>query len=56
MRLAELRSGFVAAALASRAEAHETGKGYAAAEVHAWMEARVRGETSRRPAARKWRK
>jgi predicted transcriptional regulator len=55
-RLAELRGSFVEDALASRAEAHETGKAYAAADVHDYMEARARGEAVKRPAARKWRK
>lgn len=55
-RLAELRGGFIAEALASRDEAHETGKAYAAADVHAYMEARARGETPKRPMARKWRR
>ncbi len=49
------RAAFVADALASRSEARNSGMGYAAEAVHAYIEARVRGEAAQMPAARSWR-
>ena len=52
---AEKRAAFVSDALASRAETLESGKGYAADEVHAYIKARARGKTVSKPKARAWR-
>lgn len=52
----ERRRQLVADALAAEREALETGLGFAADEVHAALEARVRGRKARRPRARAWRK
>lgn len=49
------RAQFVADAVASREEAVKSGKGYAAAEVHACLRARVRGESAPKPRAKSWR-
>lgn len=53
--VAEKRAAFVADAAASRAETLESGKGYAADEVHAYLRSRARGKTTARPKARAWR-
>ena len=55
-RLDEQRRDFVAAAVAARADALASGEGYAAADVHHYLAARVRGERAPRPKPRKWRK
>jgi predicted transcriptional regulator len=55
-RFAEQRRGFVADALAAREDAHRSGVGYPADEVHRYMRARGRGEKAARPEPRKWRK
>jgi predicted transcriptional regulator len=55
-RLDEQRRAFVADALAARSEALESGEGYAAADVHRHLAARVRGDESTLPKARPWRK
>jgi predicted transcriptional regulator len=55
-RLAEQRRNFVADALAAREEAHRSGLGYPASEVHRYMRARARGDKAARPQPRKWRK
>jgi predicted transcriptional regulator len=52
--LDEQRRGFVADAVASRAEALTSGQGYAAADVHRYMAARVRGSRAKRPKAKMW--
>lgn len=52
---AERRAGFVAEALAAREHLLETGKGYDAAEVHAWLKARVAGSKVAKPKAKPWR-
>lgn len=52
---AEKRADFVADALASRAESLESGEGYPATDVHAYVRARVRGKTATRPKATRWR-
>lgn len=51
----KLPKGFVADALASRAEAIESGRGYPAAEVHAYIRNRVQGKAMPKPRARTWR-
>lgn len=53
---AERRAQFVADALASRAEAVRSGKGYAAEEVHAYLHARAHGKSAPKPRAKAWRK
>ena len=53
---AERRAQFVADALASRTEAVKSGKGYAAEEVHAYLQARVQGKPAPKPRAKAWRK
>jgi predicted transcriptional regulator len=55
-RLDEERRAFVADAVGARAEALKSGKGYAAADVHRYLAARVRGDRATRPKARTWRK
>ena len=55
-RLDEERREFVAGAVAARSEAVTSGQGYAAAEVHRYLAARVRGDRAARPKARTWRK
>lgn len=52
---AERRAQFVADAIASREEAVESGKGYAAEEVHAYLRDRVQGKSTRKPRAKSWR-
>jgi predicted transcriptional regulator len=54
--LDEQRRAFIGEALDARAEALETGRGYAAEEVHRYITARARGEQAARPKARAWRK
>jgi predicted transcriptional regulator len=53
---AERREQFVADAVTARTEAVESGKGYAAGDVHAYLRARTRGESTSKPKARVWRK
>jgi len=55
-RLDEQRRAFVAEATAARSEAHTSGEGFAATDVHRYMAARVRGERAMRPKVRTWRK
>lgn len=52
---AEQRAQFVAAGVASRAEALQSGKGFAADEVHAYLRDRAQGQAPARPKARAWR-
>ncbi|WP_020647794.1 hypothetical protein [Solimonas variicoloris] len=52
---AERRAQFVADAVASRKEALESGKGYAADEVHAYMRARAQGMSAKKLRAKAWR-
>src|SRR5207302_5644611 len=54
-QMAERRQRFVADALAARTESLRSGKGYTAAQVHAYARARSQGKTSARPKARSWR-
>lgn len=53
---AEKRAEFVGAALAAREEMRESGKGYRAAEVHAYLSQRAEGKPAKRPKAKPWRK
>lgn len=53
---AEQRAQFVADAVASREEAVRSGKGFAAAEVSAYLVKRANGTVSSRPRAKSWRK
>jgi predicted transcriptional regulator len=55
-RLDEQRRAFVAEAMAARSEALTSGEGFAAADVHRYLAARVRGDRAARPKARTWRK
>jgi len=52
---AERRAAFVYDAVAARAEAIGSGKGYAAADVHAYIAARARRKRAAKPRARSWR-
>jgi uncharacterized protein (DUF1778 family) len=52
---AQKRADFVGVAIASRRETLKSGKGYAAAEVHAHLRARAQRKASSRPKARSWR-
>jgi MFS family permease len=53
---AEKRDQFVADAVAARTEAVESGEGYAAEDVHAYLRARTHGESTSRPKSKVWRK
>lgn len=55
-RLDEQRRAFVADAVAARSEAFTSGEGYASADVHRYLAARVRGDRAKRPKIRTWRK
>jgi len=48
------RAGFVAEARAAREQMLKTGKGYDAAEVHAWLKACIAGKKPAKPKARSW--
>jgi hypothetical protein len=50
------RRAFVAEALTARAETVESGEGFAAADVHRYIAARVRGKKVKPPKARAWHK
>jgi predicted transcriptional regulator len=52
---AEKRAAFVADAMASRDEAVTSGKGFPAADVHAYLRERAKGKTSPKPKAKSWR-
>lgn len=52
---AEKRGRYLADALASRDEMLRTGMGYAMEDVHAYILAKVKGKTARRPRPRRWR-
>ncbi len=49
------RAQFIADAVSSRNDAVKTGKGYAAEEVRAYLQARARGKSSPKPRAKTWR-
>ena len=51
---AERRAGFVGEALAAREQMLGTGQGYDAREVHAYLKARISGNTATKPKARSW--
>ena len=55
-RLDEQRREFVADAVAARSEAIASGEGFAAADVHRYFAARIRGDRATRPKVRVWRK
>lgn len=52
---AECRANFLADAQAARKQMFDTGKGYDADEVDAYIQARVVGKKSAKPKARSWR-
>lgn len=52
---AELRAKFLADAQAARKNMLDTGKGYDADEVHAFIQARLAGKKSVKPKAKSWR-
>ena len=52
---AQQRAVFVSEAVAAQAEALKSGKGYAAAEVHAYLHSRAQGKAAPRPKAKAWR-
>lgn len=52
---AEKRARFVAEALASRAEALESDRAYAAEDVHAYLRARSQAKPVAKPKAKSWR-
>lgn len=49
------RNQFVAEALAARATLLETGQGFDAGEVHAYLKARAAGKSTPRPESKLWR-
>jgi len=53
---AQKREQFVADAVAARTASVESGEGYAAEDVHAYLRARSRGESMHKPKAKVWRK
>jgi predicted transcriptional regulator len=53
--MAEQRASFVAEALAADAQMIESGKGFDADDVHAWLRARAAGMNTRKPRAKSWR-
>jgi predicted transcriptional regulator len=55
-RLNELRRAFISEAVAARPKALSSGEGLAAADVHNYVAARVRGDRTARPKVRRWRK
>jgi predicted transcriptional regulator len=55
-RLDEQRREFVAEALTARSETVASGEGYAAADVHRYIAARIRGDRVARPKMRSWRR
>jgi predicted transcriptional regulator len=52
---AEQRAAFVADALTARDEMLRTGAGFDAADVHAYMRARLQGKAAVKPKAKSWR-
>jgi predicted transcriptional regulator len=53
--VAEQRASFVAEALGAQAQMLDTGKGFDADDVHAWLRARTAGQTARKPRLKSWR-
>ncbi|MBS1160518.1 MAG: hypothetical protein H6R15_2937 [Proteobacteria bacterium] len=54
-RAAELRASFVDDALAAREAMRQSGTGYEADDVRAYIKARIAGQTPKRPKAKSWR-
>jgi predicted transcriptional regulator len=52
---AEQRAQFVAAAVAAREEAIDSGKAHDASAVHAYLRARAQGVAKAKPKAKSWR-
>lgn len=52
---AESRANFIADAQAAREQMLETGKGYDADEVHAYIQERIAGKKGMKPKAKSWR-
>lgn len=52
---AEKRAEFVSQARSARREAMQTGKGYPAADVHAYLRLRAQGMLAPTPKAKSWR-
>ena len=52
---AERRESFVADAEAARKQMRDTGKGYEADDVHAYIQARIAGKKAAKPKAKSWR-
>ncbi|MFI4939179.1 MAG: hypothetical protein ACHP7O_02355 [Burkholderiales bacterium] len=53
--LAECRANFIADAHAARKQMWDTGTGYDADEVHAYIQARIAGKKAAKPKAISWR-
>jgi predicted transcriptional regulator len=53
--LAERRKRFLQAAREARAEVRKTGRVHDAEDVHAFLQARLKGQGGRRPKAKSWR-
>jgi predicted transcriptional regulator len=52
---AECRANFIADAQAARQQMLDSGKGYDADDVHAYIQARIAGKKVAKPKARSWR-
>ncbi|HSV58900.1 MAG TPA: hypothetical protein VLJ19_08385 [Variovorax sp.] len=52
---AQRRADFVADAVAARADALASGKGYLGADVHVYLRARAQGKAPPKPKAKSWR-
>ncbi|GAB1369061.1 hypothetical protein MASR1M42_16120 [Azonexus hydrophilus] len=52
---AELRQRFINDALAARDQMLQTGEGYDADDVRAYIQARIAGQNPQRPVLKKWR-
>jgi hypothetical protein len=52
---AERRADFVSEAVSAREALMKTSAGYRAEDVHAYLRARTRGESTPKPKARTWR-
>lgn len=53
---AERRAEFVSEAISARKAMKKTGTGYRAADVHAYLRAKTRGESAPKPKAKPWRR
>lgn len=53
---AEQRAEFVSQAVSARKAMKKSGAGYRAADVHAYLRTRVRGEAASKPKAKPWRR